>query len=156
MNRTRLFLLALVPALVIFCTVPSQAQAPDGQLGIQAGTHGLGIQYAISPSIHVGAILGLQQGDFAATTINIAPYGKFLLEGEVNPYIMAALEINSVDNGSVSSSSTRIIAAFGLEYFITENVGVFGQATILQLNLDPSATLFGIFSGNAGIEYFFD
>lgn len=160
MKRTRLFLLALVPAIMIFCAVPSQAQAPEGQLGIQAGTHGLGIQYAVSPSIHAGLLLGLSQGDVNPTTIRLTPYGKFLLEGDVNPYILVGLEItsSSFESGgtSTSSSSNSIGAAFGLEYFITENVGVFGQAAILRLDLDPSATIFGIFSGNAGVEWFFD
>lgn len=157
MKISRLSLLALIPALTLLVATPSQAQAPEGQLGIQAGTHGLGIQYALSPSLHIGGVLGLQAGDFAATVISIEPYVKFLLEGEVNPYFMVGLDLTSTspDVGN-SSTSTSLFAAFGLEYFATENVGLFGQASFFELGLDPSATFFGVLSGHAGVEYFFD
>ena len=159
MKVFRLTMLALLPAVFLLWSTPSFAQggvAPEGALGIQAGTAGLGIQYALNPSLHLGTILGLQQGDFAVTSITFSPYVKFLLEGDVNPYFMVGASISSTDNGTTSSTNTSLGAAFGLEYFINPSVGLFGQAQFFELGLDPSATYFGIFNGHAGVEWFFN
>ena len=159
MKRFRLVMLALLPAAFVLWTTPSFAQgstAPDGQFGIQAGTHGLGAQYALSPSLQLGGVLGLQQGDFTVTSISLSPYVKFLLEGDVNPYFMVGATIFSADAGAGSSTSTSLGASFGLEYYLTPSIGVFGQAQFFELGLDPSATFFGIFNGHAGVEWFFD
>ncbi|MCB0713521.1 MAG: hypothetical protein KDD67_14435 [Ignavibacteriae bacterium] len=159
MKRFGLIMLALLPAALILCTTPSFAQgsvAPDGQLGIQAGTQGLGLQYALSPSLQIGGILGLQQGDVTIKSITLTPYAKFLLEGDVNPFFMVGATISSADNGVSSSTTTSLGAAFGLEYYINPSIGIFGQAQFFELGLDPSATIFGLFNGHAGVEWFFD
>ncbi len=155
MKFSRLSLLALIPALMLFVSTSASAQAPDGQLGIQAGTAGLGLQFALSPSLHIGGTVQILAGDVAATTIGISPYARFLLEGEVNPFFQAGLNLTSVspDVGS-SSTTTSIYAAFGLEWFHNENVGIAGQVSFFRLGLDPSSTVFGPVSGDVSVEYY--
>ena len=148
MKISRLSLLALIPALTLFFATPSSAQAPDGQLGIQASTLGLGFQYAISPSIQLGTTVNLQLID--GDLIVLGPYAKFLLEGEVNPYFKAGVQVGG------DGVSTVVFGSFGLEYFANENVGFFGEANLLELNLDAETSVLGIIGGNAGIEWFFD
>ncbi len=148
MKFSRLSLLALIPALMLFVSTSASAQAPEGQLGIQAGTLGLGIQYAISPSLHVGTTANILLAD--GDRIALLPYVKFLLEGEVNPYFKAGLQIGG------DGVNTVLFGSFGLEYFPNENVGLFGEADFVRVDTDAETNLVGIISGHAGIEYFFD
>ena len=159
MNRFRLFLLGMIPVVALLCTAPASAQdSPDGQFGIQAGTGGFGFQYALSPSMHIGAVAGIGVGtaDTYNTNISLFPYVKFLLEGNVNPYFIVGSRINSAN----SNTDVILEALFGLEYFATENVGLFGDITIFSYDEDP---VFGIGGGpnsglgaRAGVEWFFD
>lgn len=159
MKLSRLFLFALLPVAFLLSTNSSNAQesvAPDGQLGIQAGTLGFGLQYAASPSLQIGAVLGLVTGD-APTNLSLSPYVRWLFEGTVNPYIFAGATISSQETiGGDSETSTAIGAGFGLAYYLNPNVGVYGQFGVLDIGLDPSSTNFGIFNGHVGVEWFFD
>lgn len=160
MKLSRLFLLALIPVAFVLSTNSSNAQesvAPDAQIGIQAGTLGFGFQYAASPSIQLGIVLGLLTGD-APTQLNLSPYVRWLFEGTVNPYIFAGATFSSTENTITgdSETSSAIGAGFGLAYYINPNVGFYGQFGILDIGLDPSTTNFGIFNGHVGVEWFFD
>ena len=156
MKISRLSLLALIPALALFFATPSSAQAPDGQFGIQAGTYGFGLQYALSPSLQIGTLLALTQGDFQTDQTILTPYVKFLLEGDpVNPFITAGIQYEDLGGGS----DITILAGFGLDYYASENIGVFGHFDVFALGEDAlgeSALGFGIFNGKVGVEWFFD
>lgn len=158
MKISRLSLLALIPALALFLTTPSSAQSPDGQFGIQAGTYGFGLQYALSPSLQIGTLLALTQGDLTADATVLTPYVKFLLEGDpVNPFFTAGIQYLDVEGPA--DADITILAGFGLEYYASENVGVFGQFNILALGEDAlgeTALGFGIFGPKVGVEWFFD
>ena len=159
MNRFRLFLLGMIPVVALLCTAPASAQSPESQFGIQAGTPGLGVQYAITAGIHIGLVLGLNMGDntLGGPDVSLTPYAKFLMKGTVKPYIMAGVDIGSSEGtGGQSTTTTMLFAALGLEYFINENVGVFGQSNVFEIGLDPSSTSFGIAGGHVGVEWFFD
>ena len=156
MKRIRLVMLALLPAAFVLFTTPSFSQgsvAPDGQFGIWASTGGLGIAYAISPSIQIGTGFGFVTGD-NPTAISVSPYVKFLFEGDVNPYIIAGLGVASVEN---SDTQTSLLAGFGLDYYINPSVGFFAHVTVLDVGLAPegSATNYGLSaSGTAGVEWY--
>ena len=158
MKRFRLFMVGLLPAAFVLWTTPLLAQesvAPDGQFGIQAGTHGLGAQYALSPGLHLGSTIGVLFGD-VQTDINLGPYVKFLLEGEINPMFKVGADLTLPE---VGDSQVDIWAAFGLEYFVTSNVGVFGCVDIFRYRAspDPTSITVGLFSsGHVGIEMFID
>ena len=158
MKISRLSLLALIPALTLFFATPSSAQAPNGQFGIQAGTYGFGLQYAISPSLQLGTMLALTQGDFQTDATVLTPYVKFLLEGDpVNPFITAGIEYSDVEGGG--DADITVLAGFGLDYYASENIGVFGHFDVFALGEDAlgeSALGFGIFNGKVGVEWFFD
>lgn len=160
MKLSRLFLFALLPVAFVLSTISSNAQesvAPDGQLGIQAGTMGFGLQYAASPSIQFGVVLGLVTGD-SPTNLAFSPYVRWLFEGTVNPYIFAGATISAQENTFTNDTETSssIGAGFGLAYYLNPNVGVFGQFGLLNVGLDPSSTDFGVFNGHVGVEWFFD
>ncbi len=186
MGRTKQLLLAILPtAACLFGAVEASAQAgavaPDGQFGIgfnvsNAGG-GVSAQYAFSPSIHAGVGLGLvsasQEDVASATQISIGPYLRVLLEGPINPFLQAGVNIgsNSVDpegpTESVTESRTNLYLAFGLEYFATRNIGIFAAVTLLDMDLsrsqssggvsvdEPKETAIGIGRTHVGLEYFF-
>jgi hypothetical protein len=170
MKRSRLFGLLLLPAALLFATSSLQAQddmhetiAPDGQFGLQAGTHGVGLQYAASPSIQIGSTVGILFGD-APTDIILGPYVKWLFEGDVNPYAKVGADIVMPDNDNLDSY-VDIGVSGGLEYYITPNFGVFGEVRVFGFlsENNPSVTdgdadvIFGLpTSGHAGVEWFFD
>jgi hypothetical protein len=110
----------------------------------------------LSPSLHIGVVASLALGNNNFnTSIGLFPHVKFLLEGDVNPYFIVGLAVGSVEG---SDAVMSLDAGFGLEYFATENVGLFGDITIFSYGLnDPNSAVFGVTSGGrAGVEWFFD
>jgi hypothetical protein len=164
MKASKLTLLALVLGMLAFANSEKAfAQggvAPSSQLGIGANTSGLTIQYAISPSFHIGASAALvfnsaPNGGESTTSLQIGPYARFLLEGTVNPFIQAGI---SIAKTGTSSAATSLYAGFGLEYFITRNVGVLAATNILNIPFESGSSIsFGPSPfGTAGVEWFFN
>ena len=168
MNARKLQIAALaLVSILMFGSGTALAQgsvAPSGQFGIGVTTGGaFTLQYAVTPSIIVGMGIGLEnisQGGASATYYDIEPGVRFLLEGVVNPFLFAGLNLEkSRESGGVAT--TAIGAGFGLEYFISRNVGVWASAPLLVLQLDPSPTAtafgFGVGGGGAaGVEWYFN
>jgi hypothetical protein len=165
--KSRLLSFAAIVALVLVGTASLHAQgsiAPSSQLGIGVNTSGITLQYAISPSVQVGALatlLGVSSDGNSATYFGLAPYVRFLLEGTVNPIFDVGAEFTKDPGlaiGDTNNTSTALFASFGLEYFINRNVGVFATAQLLYFQLDPSPTVvnFGYFRPRAGIEWYFN
>ena len=130
------------------CATPSSAQAPDQQFGLQAGTLGLGMQYAFSPSIHLGLTADIRGID--NNYVQLLPYVKGLLEGEVNPYVKGGLQVGG------ERVQTVLFVAFGLEYFANKKIGLFGEVDVARIGIEVDGAILGIIGGHAGIEYFFD
>jgi hypothetical protein len=152
------FLTLLFGALLVsFSSASAQSVAPSSQLGIGVNTSGMTVQYAITPGIHVGAAAALvfQSGDNSSTSLEIGPYARFLLEGTVNPFIQAGISIAKAGDGD---AQTSLYAAFGLEYFINRNTGVFAGTRVINIPFQKGSPIsFGITTlAAAGVEWFFN
>jgi len=146
--------------------------APSAQLGIgvtadNSSGGGVTIQYAFSPSVQIGAEVGLAMGSSDAqslTSFVIGPYVRWILEGRVNPFIQAGLRSFSttIKNKTLpgepesTSDGQQLYASFGLEWYHNRNVGVYVATDVLHLEFDPSSTTFGTLNGRAGVEWFFE
>ncbi|MCU0330683.1 MAG: hypothetical protein MUC47_06850 [Candidatus Kapabacteria bacterium] len=152
-------------ALTVGVTTAS-AQSPDQQfgLGVQAGSvNGANVAYALSPSIHLGATVGLAVGD-VPTTIMFAPYGKFILKGtkEFKPFVLGQFYVQRMSTqavpGSPSVSSTNTGLAFhgGAEWFATPNLGIYGMVGVVDIPFyDGGQLAVGVLSPTIGVEWFF-
>jgi hypothetical protein len=173
MKMTRLFTVTLMlGALVLLGASKASAQAgiaPSSQLGIGVFTGGnftgggATIQYAINPSFQIGlalGILGVSQSGNSTTAYSTEIYGRFVLEGTVNPFIQASFRRTSQDVtvGTTTSTVTgnSLSAGFGLEYFLNRNAAVFAMIDVIDLDFDPSRTGFGFNSGRVGVEWYFN
>lgn len=184
MNVSTRALLTLVVAMFVSITAanaqPRANIAPNGQFGIGINTEGGSVQYAISPSIFVlldVAVDGVSVTGDSRTAFGIGPAVRFLFEGALNPFVQAGVRIlndsrTQTNTGGTevksSSSEMDLYAGFGLEYFASNQVGLFSQIDFLQLQLSGSnevggvsadvtekATRFGLVGGRAGVEFFF-
>lgn len=173
MKVTKLFAITLMlGALALIGASKASAQAgiaPSSQLGIGIFTGGnftgggASIQYAINPSFQLGLALGIagESADGNSVT-NYATeiYGRFILEGTVNPFIQAAFRRFSRETSSgtttVTATGNALSAGFGLEYFLNRNAGVFAMIDVIDINFDPSSTGFGFNNGRVGVEWFFN
>lgn len=173
------FLIALVPMMMLVLATDAMAQkgmvAPESQLGIGVNTSGASVQYAFTPSIQAGVMLAIASTSTdggSVTGFSFDPYLRVLFEGPINPFVEAGVSIQSTttspDGGvEVSESTTALFAGFGLEYYVTRNVGFFGTVQLLSLDLSRSSksgsvtldgqkqTTIGIVGGRAGVEYYF-
>jgi len=173
------FLIALVPVMLLVLGTDAMAQkgmvAPESQFGIGVNTAGASVQYAFTPSVQAGLLVAIASNSTDAgsqTGLSFNPYVRFLFEGPVNPFLEAGVSIESSttspDGGTESSTSrTALFADFGLEFFVTRNVGLFGSVQLLNLDLSSSTkvggvstdalkeTTVGIVGGRAGVEYYF-
>jgi hypothetical protein len=173
MKMTRFFTITLMlGALILFGASRASAQAgiaPSSQLGIGifAGGNltsgGASIQYAINPSLQLGLALGVagvSQSGNSTTNYSTEVYGRFILEGAVNPFIQAAFRRTSQDItvGTTTTTATgnALGAGFGLEYFFNRNGDVYAMIDVINLEFDPSRTVFGFNSGRVGVEWFFN
>ncbi|MEO5929835.1 MAG: outer membrane beta-barrel protein [Candidatus Kapaibacterium sp.] len=175
MKMIRSLLPTLILGVFLLGAVTASAQrgtpniAPDKQFGIGVFTGGSftggGItgQYAISPSLQLGVALGVQGSSANSTTVtnyNTEIYGRFLFEGNVNPFLQATFGRTSQDftSGTVTTTTTSnsLAVGFGLEYFFNHNVGVQAMVNVVKLNFDPSSTEFGFGSGRVGLEWYFN
>jgi hypothetical protein len=173
MKMTKLFAITFMLGALALCgATRASAQAgiaPSSQLGIgifsggnfTAG--GASIQYAINPSFQIGlalGIFGVSQDGSSTTNYNTEIYGRFILEGSVNPFIQAAFRRSSRDAtvGTTTQTVTgnALSAGFGLEYFLNRNAGIYAMIDVIDLEFDPSRTGFGFNSGRAGVEWFFN
>ncbi|HVK37433.1 MAG TPA: hypothetical protein VNA88_02790 [Candidatus Kapabacteria bacterium] len=175
--KSRLLSIAAVAVMMIVGAGSALAQgsvAPNQQFGIGINTGGIQLQYALSPGLQIGlttTIAAASQDSISATGYGLAPYVRFLLEGKVNPYFEAGFQYAklSSDNFLVEGVSTStIFVAFGLEYFINPNVGLFAHGSLFNFQLgrdievgtttveEPSVVAFGFFSPVAGLEWYFD
>ncbi len=160
--------------LAAFGTAAAQAgaMAPTSQLGIgvtvdNSSGAGMTIQYAFSPSVQIGAEVGLGIGSSDAqslTSFAVGPYVRWILEGKVNPIIQAGIRSFSttIKNKTLpgepesTTDGQQLYAGFGLEWYHNRNVGVYVMADVLHLDFDPSVTSFGTLNGRAGVEWFFE
>lgn len=174
--KSRLLSIAAVVLMLLVGSSALFAQgsiAPNGQFGIGVNTSGFQLQYAASPALQFGLLAmlrGTSQDSISATQYGIAPYVRFLLEGTVNPFFEAGFVYSSIWDNPFSEDDARssLFLAFGLEYFITQNVGVFGHVSLFRMQLgrttevasisieEPSTTQFGLFDPSLGVEWYFD
>jgi len=165
MSLSRLFSALVAIMLLTGCaTAVAQpgAVAPSGQFGLSVGGSasfgGIGAQYAINPSIILGARLFLQNissGGNSTTSYGINPYGRFLFEGPINPYIEVGLSTGKSPTTGISNSD--LLVGGGLEYFASRNIGIYVGTTVFDLEFDPgSATAFGFFGVSVGAEWYFN
>lgn len=175
--KSRLLSIAAVAVMMIVGAGSLLAQgsiAPNQQFGIGVNTGGFQLQYALSPGLQIGlstTIASASQDSISATGYGVAPYVRFLLEGKVNPFFEAGFEYAKIssDNFLVEGTSTStIFVAFGLEYFVNPNFGIFAHGSLFNLQLasdvevlgttveQPSVVAFGFFEPVAGIEWYFD
>jgi hypothetical protein len=158
MKMTRLFTITLMLALLVLGASKASAQAgiaPSSQFGIGINTSGAQIQYAITPGIQIGADVGLagSSAEGSKLVLEIGPYGRFLLEGKVNPFVQVGFSIRNQD----TTTSTSLYLAGGLEFFYSPNVGVFGTVNILNVPFaDGAEKTYGLLKGGLGIEWYFD
>lgn len=166
--------MAVAGAMLLLSVSGAVAQrgvtAPDHQLGfgVYAGgdiNGGATFSYAFSASVQLGVDLGYIGRSASGRTTSFYQsgiYGRFLLEAPINPFFQAGLRINgtsSSDTGStVSTSSSRneIYLGFGLAYYATANIGLYTMVELLDIRLDPSETIYGIHTGRAGAEWWFN
>ena len=159
MKLSRFFFPALMlGALLCITSATTFAQgsiAPNQQLGVGVNTEGVAIAYAITPSLQIGTDFGFltETGESGGTTINFGPYARLLFEGIVNPFVQVGFGI--FKTGS-NSASTSLYAAGGLEYFLNQNVGVFGGVTLLTLPFETGSNAeIGFKQGRVGLEWWF-
>lgn len=134
----------------------ASAQSPSEQIGFgftagqASGGH---VAYALSPGLHVGTGFGMQIQE-GNNQVFFAPYAKFLLKGtkELKPFFMAHFEVNS----GGGTSTTGLALSGGGEYFVTPNVGIYGQISLVSIQFDPSVTTIGLLRPSVGIEWFLD
>lgn len=144
-----------------------QAQSPSEMMGIGVFTgHASGgqVAYALSPAMHIGAMLALSVGD-GPTIINFSPYARFLLKGKsFKPIIQGMFYVSryssSSDNSFYSqptSTQTGLSAMVGGVYYVTPTFGIVGLLTALDIPFyDGGALAVGITGSSIGIEWFFD
>jgi hypothetical protein len=164
LGRHWLWLVAVMLLVVSgVATAQPGSTAPSSQLGISVGASGssgtVGLQYAINPSVIIGARLGLRvlsRDSVSSTTYGVNPFARFLLEGPINPFFEVGLSIGKDPSSGISNSDIGV--DFGLEYFASRNIGLFVAVTIFDLEFDPSptTTAFGIMGGGVGAEWYFN
>lgn len=141
-------------ALVALGAGSVAAQSPSEQIGFGftagqlTGGH---VAYAMSPALHIGTGFGMQVQE-GNNIVYFAPYAKLLLAGpkELKPYFKAEFELLS----GGGRSSTALSVSGGGEYFVTPNVGIFGQIALVSISFDPSVTTIGLLRPSVGIEWF--
>lgn len=134
----------------------ASAQSPSEQIGFGftagqlTGGH---VAYALSPGLHIGTGFGMQIQE-GNNIVYFAPYAKFLLKGpkELKPFFMAQFEVAS----GGGTSTTGLSVSGGGEYFVTPNVGIYGQIALVSIQFDPSVTTLGLLRPSVGIEWFLD
>lgn len=193
MRFMRLAIVAAAFAIVL--AVPSKGQAvidknrsffsPDQQFGFGFNNRGMTIQYAMGPAFHLGLNLALDFNKDSARSdayFDFGPYAKFLFSGDVvKPYIHLGVGLvqrntgkfvvnRSQDSNTVSldlpDPQIRTYLGLGFEHFFNQNVGMYGQVTILDAKLagqhveneraisDPTFEM-GLLGATAGVEFFF-
>lgn len=160
MKRTNFFAVTLtVIALAAVGAMNLHAQAgvaPSSQLGVGVTTNGPAatVQYAISPSLILGAGLSYANSDGNSST-GIEVFGRFLLEGTVNPIIQVGFQNRSISGASTSASS--LYGALGMQYFMNRNVGIYGLVNLLDLPLETGGkATFGLVATRMGLEWYFN
>lgn len=155
--------------------------SPDQQFGFGFNNRGMHIQFAMGPAFHLGLNLALDFNKDSARSdayFDFGPYAKFLFSGDViKPYAHLGVGLvqpntgsanlfKSTDTSSLRAEVTlpdpeiRTYLGFGGEHFFNQNVGVYGQVTVVDAKLaggavsDPEFNL-GLLGATAGIEFFF-
>ena len=165
--KVRFVSILLSLCVLVLGTQKLSAQSPDQQFGfgfnVGSEISGGHIAYAISPSFHLGGLVGLNMISSSGSSVNgfvLAPYGKFLLKGSKNfvPFIMGQFVLLNGDLYKRGNDTPSFLnASFGGEYFASKNDGVFGSINLVQLGFSPSVTTIGITTqATVGIEWFMD
>jgi hypothetical protein len=155
--------------------------SPDQQFGFGFNNRGMHIQYAMGPAFHLGLNLALDFNKDSARSdayFDFGPYAKFLFSGDViKPYVHLGVGLVQANTGSFVVTRTpgagndsvsvalpdpeiRTYLGFGGEHFFNQNVGVYGQVTMLDAKLaggaisEPEFNI-GLLGATAGIEFFF-
>jgi len=147
-------LLFAVATMLIIGAVTSNAQVGGAfGFGFNVGEYS-GIQghYSINNDFEIGTQFGLITGG-GSNAFELAPYAKFRFGGNnFKPYIMGQFSIS--DNGV--SSSNRLAARFGGEYFPNAAVALTGDVSFLSLGLGTGGTtLFGVINPRVGVNWYF-
>lgn len=166
--------MAVAGAMLLLSVSGAVAQrgvtAPDHQLGfgVYSGgdaSGGANLAYAFSPSVQIGIDLGYLGRSTSGTSTSVfqsGVYGRFLLEAPINPFFQVGFRINGTsrsDTGvavTTTTSRNEIYLGFGLAYYATANIGLYTMVELLDLRLDPSETFYGIHTGRAGAEWWFN
>src|SRR5687768_10193211 len=149
---------------------------------------GMTVQYAMGPAFHIGLNLAIDFNKDSARSdayFDFGPYAKFLFSGDVvKPYIHLGVGLVQRNTGkfvvkkgtdtTVPGSITldlpdpqiRTYLGLGFEHFFNQNVGMYGQVTVLDAKLagqhiennvavsDPQFEI-GLLGATAGVEFFF-
>ncbi|MGQ9820099.1 MAG: hypothetical protein ACUVQ1_09300 [Candidatus Kapaibacteriales bacterium] len=131
------------------------------------------LTYAVNPDMHLGLNLGFlfDSGDKNLESSTYLTFGPFL------KYFITNLKIKSfypfikgqflVANQSVSykdvfnqtqrrsETHTKILAAFGSEWFPISSLGIYASIRVLEFQLDPTRFFIGTGPVSLGIEWFF-
>jgi len=188
MRFMRLAIVAATFAIIL--SVPSKGQAvvdknrsffsPDQQAGFGVNSRGMTLQYAMGPAFHLGLNLALDFNKDSARSdayFDFGPYAKFLFSGDViKPYIHLGVGLVQRNTGTFvvhkSTADTNVVTSdlpdpeirtylgFGGEHFFNQNVGLYGQVTVIDAKLaggaqpDPTFNL-GLLGATVGVEFFF-
>ncbi len=177
------FARSMAVALVALCCLTGTAlsqvnstgsgMSPDRQmgLGLTAGNSlGFHFAYALNPGFHIGTGFGIAlssrshgSSSTSGNTIWFAPYAKFIFAGmkDMKPFLLGAFSIESgkstAETNSVSATNTGLVIGGGAEYFVSRNLGIYGQLTVISLGFgDISTTDIGLMRPQVGIEWFFN
>lgn len=164
-----------IAAIAALTFQSASAQTPDRMFGIGVVTGvsfgAVQLAYALSPSFHIGAGLGIDlasasaDGGASASSNNIvfAPFARLILKGtkDFKPFFHGQFIVASgkVTVGQTTQSQTKTALDFGggAFYFPANDIGIFGQISVINLGFgDVSTSDLGFHSGRIGAEWYFN
>lgn len=129
--------------------------------------------YAVNPDLHIGLNFGFlfDTGDKdlgSSTYLTFGPYLKYFIPQwkikSFYPFIkgqflVANQSISYKDNYNKtqrrSETHTKLLGAFGSEWFPIPSLGIYASIRVIELQLDPARFFFGTGPVSIGIEWFF-
>lgn len=131
------------------------------------------LSYALNPDMHIGLNFGFlfDSGDKdlgSSTYLTFGPFLKYFITNlrmkSFYPFIKGQFLVanESVSYKDVfnqtqrrSETHTKILAAFGSEWFPISTLGIYASIRVLEFQLDPTRFFIGTGPVSIGIEWFF-